>query len=216
MDTYGERMRGEAIPKKWKSTVEENGDQLIFASSDNGDRLAFRLRDLKRGEPDIFHLAPRSWQWRAIGKGVLGVVERIAERNLVFDRGPLSPYFLRARQRRLQTLTLTTNALPAPRAMDRWIESVALDGIVRLLDGDERIADDTGWTRRVLLVADTLVTVQAVKLPKACTWTLTLNAPMGKLPPAARELLDSGADLGWTTTTMAAAIKAARAKTIAA
>jgi hypothetical protein len=214
MDTYGERMKGLAVPKKWKSTVEENSDQLIFASSDNGDELAFRLRDLKRGEPDIFHLPPRSYPWRPVGKGVLGVVERIAERNLVFERGPTRPHFMRARSRKQQTLTFSVPQFPSQRLMDRWIENVTRDGAVKLVDADGR--PDNGWVARTLFVADTLVHAQAVKVGEHCRWQVAVNFPVGKLPVAARELLDGGAELGWTSTGMTAAFKAARPKTLAA
>jgi hypothetical protein len=214
MGTYGERMRGLPVPKKWKATVEENSDQLIFASSDNGDQLAFRLRDLKRGEPDIFHLMPRTYPWRPVGKGVLGVVERIAERNLVFDRGPMRPYFMRARPRRQQALTFAAPHLPTARLMDRWVESVTRDGAVRIIDSDGR--SDMGWIARTLLVADTLVHAQAVKVGEACRWHVAINFPVGKLPVAARELLDGGAELGWTATGMAAALRASRPKMVRA
>jgi hypothetical protein len=212
MGTYGERMKGQVVPKKWKTTVAENGDQLIFASSDNGDQLAFRLRDLKRGEPDIFHLPPRTYPWRPVGKGVLGVVERVAERNLVFERGPARPYFMRARPRRQQTLSFSAPIWPSPRLMDRWVENVTLDGAVKLVDGDGR--PEKGWIARTLFVADTLVHAQAVKVGEACRWQVAVNFPVGKLPVAARELLDGGAELGWTSTGMSAAFKASRAKTV--
>jgi hypothetical protein len=215
MQSWGEKLKGVNVPKKWKSAVEDNADQLVFASADHGDALAFRLRDLKRGEPDIFHLPPKSWQWRPVGKGVLGVVERIAERNLVFDRGPARPWFVRARPRKVQLLTFATHDLPELRALDRWRESATADGGVTLLDGDGR--PDAGFVRWVLLVADTIVHVQAVRAPKGgCEWMVLIDGPPGKLPPAARELLDGGAELGWTSTGVAAAFKAARPKTVAA
>ena len=81
------------------------------------------------------------------------------------------------------------------------------------VDGDGR--PEKGWIARTLFVADTLVHAQAVKVGEACRWQVTVNYPVGKLPVAARELLDGSAELGWTSNGMTAAFKASRPKTIA-